>query len=271
MRRARQAFTLVELLVVIAIIALLIAILLPVMKKAKEAANVVVCASQQRQIMQGVMMYTQENKGFMPIPPSIGHYYGYVYPLMYYMDSDPKYGGAGMIRYDVGSLWPYLAPGVNKIAGNATRPAPAVLERIMNCPSEPREARTIFWGGNFGYERNFSYSWNVQIRPDPPTQVPSCARMTKIKGSSHKALLIEEMAPNDGVCWVQYDLHDKDDVPTARHNGRANFGFADGHVSAIDRTEMGWEKKTGSESFGQSPAVIDPNKNAYYFLLNVEQ
>src|SRR6267143_537194 len=95
MGRARRAFTLVELLVVIAIIALLIAILLPVMKKAKEAANVVVCASQQRQIMTAVMMYTQENKGFMPIPPSIGHFYGYQWPLMYYMDPDPKYGGAG--------------------------------------------------------------------------------------------------------------------------------------------------------------------------------
>src|SRR6266480_5881832 len=103
--RARMVlgFTLVELLVVIAIIALLIAILLPVMKKAKEAANVVVCASQQRQIMTATLMYTQENKSFLPIPPSIGNYYGTAMPLMYYMDSDPRYQGAGIIRYDVGT------------------------------------------------------------------------------------------------------------------------------------------------------------------------
>src|SRR5436190_22658254 len=96
--RRLRAFTLVELLVVIAIIALLIAILLPVMKKAKEAANVVVCASQQRQILQGAIMYAQENKGILPIPPSINDFF---YPglnspwnsssLMYYMNPDPKY------------------------------------------------------------------------------------------------------------------------------------------------------------------------------------
>jgi len=71
LRRPHKAFTLVELLVVIAIIAILIAILLPVMKKAKEAANTVTCMSQQRQIMTAMMMYAQENKSTLAVPPQL--------------------------------------------------------------------------------------------------------------------------------------------------------------------------------------------------------
>ena len=62
----RRAFTLVELLVVIAIIALLIAMLLPVLGRAKEQANRVVCLSNHKQLLMAIAFYCNDNKGYLP-------------------------------------------------------------------------------------------------------------------------------------------------------------------------------------------------------------
>jgi prepilin-type N-terminal cleavage/methylation domain-containing protein len=64
--RRRKAFTLVELLVVIGIIALLVSILLPVLSRARDNANATVCASNQRQLMMGFLMFANEHKGSLP-------------------------------------------------------------------------------------------------------------------------------------------------------------------------------------------------------------
>jgi prepilin-type N-terminal cleavage/methylation domain-containing protein len=63
--RRRKGFSLVELIVVIGIIAVLIAILLPAMQRARVYARYIACQSNMRQIGQAMMIYSNENKGWL--------------------------------------------------------------------------------------------------------------------------------------------------------------------------------------------------------------
>ncbi|MBP8604225.1 MAG: prepilin-type N-terminal cleavage/methylation domain-containing protein [Phycisphaerae bacterium] len=60
-RISRQGFTLIELLVVIAIIGLLLSIILPSLRKVKESARLLVCATNLRSIHAALAMYAENN------------------------------------------------------------------------------------------------------------------------------------------------------------------------------------------------------------------
>jgi prepilin-type N-terminal cleavage/methylation domain-containing protein len=83
-RRKIMGFTLVELLVVIGIIALLISILLPSLQKAREQANQLKCSNNERQLLNALVMYTQDNSGYLPCDADKNGTKGYID-----MDSTP--------------------------------------------------------------------------------------------------------------------------------------------------------------------------------------
>ncbi len=65
-RRKTSGFTLIELLVVIAIIAILAAILFPVFAQARESARITSCLSNMKQIMTGMLMYSEDYDEVFP-------------------------------------------------------------------------------------------------------------------------------------------------------------------------------------------------------------
>lgn len=126
--RSRSAmtggFTLIELLVVIAIIAILAAILFPVFARARENARRASCQSNVKQILLGVMQYTQD--------------YDEKYPVMYLV-------GGGTVVYWPAMLEPYIKS-----------------TQIYNCPSSSQTpfsaiTQTIpHYGMSAMFEYNFT-------------------------------------------------------------------------------------------------------------------
>jgi len=65
-QKGSRGFTIIELLVVIGIIGILLAILLPAMEKVRHKGYIDACASNLRQLGQGLAMYANDNRGSLP-------------------------------------------------------------------------------------------------------------------------------------------------------------------------------------------------------------
>lgn len=286
--RPRGGFTLVELLVVIGIITILISILLPVLNKAREQAKSVVCESHEKQILTAYMMYITDHKGATPIFPGVGDYFPggtpFLRSMAYYMVPTPGRAGSGVIRYDRGALWPYMATGLHYTDLSTSKtpvgPPPEVLYGVFNCPSDT-DFRHVM---NFAkidkavsVLRNFTYSWNASFRSDPPKPLGTgnpalygndkrgVSKQSQIIEPAHKIILEEEMHPNDGFSLVGWQgSGGGDDTPAFRHNGRGNWGFADGHVESLDPTDIGYSRVYHPQDISVSTSMVT---NRYYFHL----
>lgn len=203
-----KGFTLIELLVVIAIIAILAAILFPVFARAREKARQTSCLSNVKQLMLGYVMYAQDYDGYFPSdwrPGSLGGGWG------------DHYSWRAMI-------YPYV-----KNLG------------IYTCPSDPVRA----YAGNLAgkclpYEGGVRGGYGSNCAHWTGGPPDGLNRGTHEADYSEPAQLIvlgdttqghQMSVRSNALNWV------RPDQAARRHNGGANYSFADGHAK--------WHKPTG--------------------------
>ena len=252
----KRAFTLIELLVVIAIIGILAALIFPALSRAKSKAQGVLCLNNGRQMMTGVLLYTDDHDGLFPPNPDDGN----KVPGHNWCGGQAGVGGPDEFNPDVlrdhdrNMIVDYLK-------GNVA---------VFRCPTDRRHG--IYQGSNaalIGHEvpaaRTFSMSQAVgticaQFDAGPSNQgghsgIPSLSvngpwlnnrwdhrrnspwrtygKATSIgaPGPSSLWVLVDEDASglNDAAFAFGMESPEWFDYPGSYHQDGCGFAFADGH------------------------------------------
>ena len=235
-----KKFTLIELLVVIAIIAILAAMLLPALQQARARARTAGCANNFSQVGKYMNFYINDSDGFFPWT---------------HKTSLPYWFRHGYSPFQKWVPWPaesgkYFFAAVSKLDGTVYRSTfacPEVSEGHLTLFGTDINSNSIYQRGKAGEKQagsydalHFTISFNdVFIRCKEEAWG---VNQIKLSGIRRPSALVH-LADGAGGGLTDYrcrnfesDYSDKE-IP-GRHNGGANFLYADGHVQFFRWQDM---------------------------------
>jgi prepilin-type processing-associated H-X9-DG protein len=268
-KRSGAGFSIVELLTVIGIIAVLLALLMPALSEARRNAQGVQCASNMRQLTQAMVGYATEFRG--KFPPNTAVYKMYWYdqdqigrhtrsPIV--MSDRSLGGGAFVCPGDLGGAVRSYA--MNIWASGVVSPAVEAAQH-----TKPPKGKLFSLGvGDSSRMVLLAEAFSSYEAPEEtePKVGYGCHAVIGFIGPRPGARFISNGEQDEEgnrfgptasqVCWFRH--RNKPDryhlITEAR--GRANFGFADGHVEMLAHTDAA-DPATGKSTFRAMWSPID--------------
>lgn len=200
-----RGFSLVELLVVIGLIAVLVGILLPTLARARQSAAQISCAANLRQWATAALIYANQENGWLPRRGQ---------------------GVQATTIFNRPSDWFNALPPILKLTPLSDIVTAGTLpsvddHSIWMCPAAPDAGQKYY----FAYAMNMRLStWNAPT-PDRVNRIGSWSTAVFMtEGPGLFCSILPANAPYSAV---------------ARHRGRINVCFLDGHVVSFTGKEIG--------------------------------
>jgi len=228
--RGRASFTLIELLVTIAIIGILSSLLLPALGKARESGRKIACAGNLRNILQGCVLYVDDNNGWLPLSRYNAQY---VYHINEYLKQQysAKFDSVPCLQFSRPDGL-YFCPSLSSPPQNSpcwkggTDTAPVYYPSYRQTFTDSTDARSGCWN-NRDASNNPVWQRRLDAIKDGSAIIGDTNWSSAAGGIVYQCSYLvagyERLPPSatNGEC-----------APGWNHLNSSNLGFKDGHVQA---------------------------------------